>query len=699
MSLSITTKIQWTCCLFLALVALSHSNSIEPSNFFATSNSNETHVFVKHPLGAPLIIQDGRLVACSRRNLYAFEGNGSVAWIVPLVFSCREDIAPVTDDRGKIYLIAENTVLEINPSRIGSFMPPSKALYSHNSSEEILGLSISPEYLSIFITIRNRGLFSFFLRDIQWSIGPTLQWLGYTQGCMNDPLNCYYNSAPVVDLCEGTLYVSNTDGQLYSVYIRNPQFRWIQDLGMFGTMMVITPGNNGLVYATFSKQAIVVCLDAFTGNITWQQTVGPLSSEMLFPLVDSNGWISIGSLDGALYSISPTGDLKKLLEETPSESVIQASPTLDCSGFAVYTSQTRLDSKIIHNVGSTSYVSGMKPVQVRFTLLAPATGTVYWTGDYPGEVSDLLLKSDLQNFIVDERILLAFLSSGRIGNTLQCYTTGQRTSWTCSQAEPKFPTTNSGDEDINLLFLLVQTIVLVVLSVIVRFCCIFWRKEKLKNNGLRGFLKKRRFLHNKKKELNKLISKLEQKAIEDATKNETLEDLGQIVKRKEGIEKKLNSCYSLGRDYTVSSGAVPSILPLFNGKMKSHSFQNSRQKESITIFDTLSDSSSVEERKDNESGYSGSSSSGWETENPEVEIQEVGEDQGEIAETSRVYSNPRDQGEIAETSRVYSNPRDQGEIAETSRVYSNPIYNEIEMDLAGVERKLGLTRRTNSSTY
>ena len=97
------------------------------------------------------------------------------------------------------------------------------------------------------------------------------------------------------------------------------------------------------------------------------------------------GWISIGSLDGILYSISPNGDLNKLLEETASESAIQASPALDCSGFAVYISQTRLDSKITHNIGTTSYVSAMRPVQVLFTLLAPATGTVYWTGDYLGK--------------------------------------------------------------------------------------------------------------------------------------------------------------------------------------------------------------------------------------------------------------------------------------------------------------------------
>jgi outer membrane protein assembly factor BamB len=73
------------------------------------------------------------------------------------------------------------------------------------------------------------------------------------------------------------------------VYIRNPQFRWIQALGAFGDKMVITPGNNGFVYATFPKQAVMICLDASTGNITWQQTVGPLSSGMISPVVDSNG--------------------------------------------------------------------------------------------------------------------------------------------------------------------------------------------------------------------------------------------------------------------------------------------------------------------------------------------------------------------------------------------------------------------------
>jgi hypothetical protein len=192
-----------------------------------------------------------------------------------------------------------------------------------------------------------------------------------------------------------------------------------------------------------------------------------------------------------------------------------------------------------------------------------------------------------------------------------------------------------------------------------------------------------RSLHNKKKELSNLISELEQKATEEATTIKTLEDLGQVVKQKEGVERKLYNSYSLGRDHTVSSGVVQAILPLYNGKLKSHSFHNSRQKESITIFNTFSDSSSVEEREDSETGYSGSSSSSWETEIPEGEMQGVEEVEGEIVEASRVYSNP-----------MY-NEIEMNLVGEERR----SMYNEIEMNLVGEERRSMLKRRTRSSTY
>ena len=96
------------------------------------------------------------------------------------------------------------------------------------------------------------------------------------------------------------------------------------------------------------------------------------------------GWISIGSLDGILYSVSPDGDVRKLLQRTAPNSVIHASPVPDCSGFSVYVSQTIMEAKSSQTIADYTYVSATKPSSILFTLLAPATGTVYWTEKYPG---------------------------------------------------------------------------------------------------------------------------------------------------------------------------------------------------------------------------------------------------------------------------------------------------------------------------
>ncbi|KAK9114512.1 hypothetical protein Syun_021309 [Stephania yunnanensis] len=86
--------------------------------------------------------------------------------------------------------------------------------------------------------------------------------------------------------------------------------------------------------------------------------------------------------------------------------------------------------------------------------------------------------------------------------------------------------------------------------------------------------------------------------------NEVLEKLGDLVRKREGIQRKLSTTYSLGRDRTKSSS--PSILPLYDGKAKSDSFQGS-MKESITTFHTLSETSSIE--MSSSDGYSSSWSS------------------------------------------------------------------------------------------
>jgi len=56
--------------------------------------------------------------------------------------------------------------------------------------------------------------------------------------------------------------------------------------------------------------------------------------------------------------------------------------------------------------------------------------------------------------------------------------------------------------------------------------------------------------------------------------NEVYQKLGDIVRKKENIERKLSSTYSLGRDRTNSKSK--SMLPLQIGKRKSYSFQGTK---------------------------------------------------------------------------------------------------------------------------
>lgn len=98
-----------------------------------------------------------------------------------------------------------------------------------------------------------------------------------------------------------------------------------------------------------------------------------------------------------------------------------------------------------------------------------------------------------------------------------------------------------------------------------------------------------RSLRLQKKVYDKTITELEQKAIKEAVDSEVLENLGQMVRAKAGIERKLSTTYSLGRDRAKSQSK--SILPLYDRKTKSFSFR-SRKKENTTIANTLSDSSS-----------------------------------------------------------------------------------------------------------
>lgn len=83
--------------------------------------------------------------------------------------------------------------------------------------------------------------------------------------------------------------ISNTEGQVYSLYIRSPHFRWIQDFSSFDKLMAIISGNNGLLYVIFPRRALLMALEVSTGNVRWQNDVGPLSTDQSLPVVDTNG--------------------------------------------------------------------------------------------------------------------------------------------------------------------------------------------------------------------------------------------------------------------------------------------------------------------------------------------------------------------------------------------------------------------------
>ncbi|KAL5547388.1 hypothetical protein UlMin_007075 [Ulmus minor] len=250
-----------------------------------------------------------------------------------------------------IYLVAENSVVKINLFT-GTFEPAAQVILSFQPDKDGNG----------------RGLFAFSVHgQLIWSAGPVLNQFGYPQGCRKNATDCYFTSVPVIDQCKASIYISSTEGELYSLSIPTPHFRWIQDLSSFDKEFTVTPGNNGRLYVVVPG------------------SIGPLSSLDSAPVVDSNGWISLGSLDGFLYSFSPDGVLKKFSKAIASDSAIQVGPVLDCSGYAVYISQTEMEGKSSRVVGYYTYTSSLKPNQIKYNRESDDDREVLDTGGMPAK--------------------------------------------------------------------------------------------------------------------------------------------------------------------------------------------------------------------------------------------------------------------------------------------------------------------------
>ncbi|KAL1309411.1 hypothetical protein AAHE18_17G175600 [Arachis hypogaea] len=544
-------------------------------------------------LSKPLVGDDGRIYVCSNKKLFAFESNGSISWTMHIDYKCNVAMAPVHGGFGKIYLIADNRILMVKLEISGTSEPVAELFFGPGPGQqvetEIIGLSVSTLTSTVFINIKNRGLFAYKSHGrLLWSIGPLLYKFGYHQGCRKNITDCSFASVPVLDQCEGSIYISNTEGQLYCLSIRGRHFRWIQDFSYLDRNFTITAGNNGRLYVTIPVRALLLALDVFSGNVLWQRSIGPLSKADSVPVVDSNGkWVSIGSLDGFLYSFSPTGDLKKFSRRNTDNYVIQVGSFLDCSGFSVYTSQIEMEGKVSHTAGEFTTVSAIRPKVALLTKLVPATGSIYWSENNPGQLTTSLSKSDLSQFVVDEEILLAFLAASNSTKLRKLNTV---------------LIILAGNERVIALFLLFESTVLAILIGLVRFCCSFWAKKKLQDQGLGSFLAKRCSLQLKKKALDRTITELERKATEEAADREVLEKLVDMSKEREGIQRKLSTTYSLGRD--KSDSHARSILLLQTGKTKSYSFQGTRGK-NMTMFHTMSDTSSSESSYEGETSMLG----------------------------------------------------------------------------------------------
>jgi len=105
-----------------------------------------------------------------------------------------------------------------------------------------------------------------------------------------------------------------------------------------------------------------------------------------------------------LYSFSRTGDLYKIPKNAETDSVIQIEPLLDCSGYAVYVSQTKFEGMIDRVIEDYTYVSAKKPETAVFSLVVPETRSIYWSQSYSGK-TQILTKTTVSLLVTIYRLL------------------------------------------------------------------------------------------------------------------------------------------------------------------------------------------------------------------------------------------------------------------------------------------------------
>lgn len=165
-----------------------------------------------------------------------------------------------------------------------------------------------------------------------------------------------------------------------------------------------------------------------------------------------------------------------------------------------------------------------------------------------------------------------------------------------------------------------------------------------------------RSLQLKKKAFDRTITELEQKAAEEAVTGEVIEKLSSLVQERKGVERKLSTTYSLGRD--TAGSYSKSLLPVYDAKTRSYSFQGAK-KESVTIFHTLSDTSSGSTEIENS----------WDSE----------EDNNQVAANTNAKAKAPIEAESSSDDGVFMHHRmSPSEPASSSRRFISPLFVEQE---------------------
>lgn len=117
----------------------------------------------------------------------------------------------------QMLVLAENRILRVDFPRNGTKSEPELFF---DPGETILGFAVSVSSSSVYITVKNHGLYAYnMLRQQLWIAEPKTERFGYRLGCRKDYENCKFDSRPVIDSCEASIYVRPLSLSFFSIFI------------------------------------------------------------------------------------------------------------------------------------------------------------------------------------------------------------------------------------------------------------------------------------------------------------------------------------------------------------------------------------------------------------------------------------------------------------------------------------------------